>query len=1081
VGRRGEAPLVPPYIPLNVKRALALPEMPIRLVVLFRIDYQSRRAGGAVRGRGISGASVSHLTRSHSSDSTRRFLVIPRWNPHEETRSMQHATCDRAIRHWLLPRALLLGFGLLILNHPAWGQLPSTDFGPRMGDAPDAGGGIAIPSRTKPARMAPEAPESRRSLESFDPQEKAAETPFTLDEPMAAVKIEGNTTIPNGEIAKHIKTRPGRTVTARQIKDDVDALVRTRWFATVEPSIRRTDDGNVLVFRVLERPIVRKVEYKGNKKIKTKDFDRMTQLKPGQPYDVSVNKECARRILQHYHEKGFAFATVELERGDVRSDPDREVVFLINEGPKVKVTSVQFDGNDTFYDPLLKTKTRSKTRILWLFGGKYDPSTINDDIEGVRNYYYSLGYFDVQITPEQKFADDKSTVELHYHIQEGQRYRINEISVVGNEVLSEEDILKLMKVQPGEEYNERNIAKDVDAIMAKYGEQGRLFAQVAPIRRWSEEPGVLDLVYRINEDKVYRIRNIGVHIAGDYPHTRTNLIRNIATIQPGDLADPKKIQMFKQRLAGSGYFDTDGGGPRIETNPVKNKTWVAATPMDVARGQSDLPFGRNDLPIGQNDLLSPLTDLPIGHTVSRPSTPATKVAATRPVDGGQRKAPPVTSNKTSEPEDDPYLLKYEPVDPDPVPADDNARLLPITPLFRAQSRDPLRPPENAIYDVSPQGDPFGKAIQNPDPYDDLNRLPPPEFIDIDTYLSEARTGRLMFGVGVNSNSGLVGNIVLSEQNFDIRRPPTSWDDLWNGTAWRGAGEKFRIEAMPGTQFSRYLVDWTNPYFMDTNNSLGVSGFYFNRYYQNWTEQRLGGRVRVGRQFTQQWSGSTALRLERVDVFNPSTANPPQLLKDALGTNLLSTVMFNIAHDTRDSPFMPSQGHHAEVNFEQAFGQYDYSRVNVEGRQYFTMYQRADGGGKHILSVRGEVGWTGNSTPIFERFFAGGLQSFRGFYFRSVSPKQNGVYVGGDWMMLGSVEYMLPVMANEMVRVVTFSDFGTVTDRVSLSDFRVSVGAGLRITVPMLGPTPLALDWAVPLVKDPNDRTQLFSFFMGLNR
>lgn len=954
---------------------------------------------------------------------------------------MQHATCDRANRLWSLPRALMLGCGLLLCGSVAWGQFPGREaFGPG-GETPDTGRGLALPqgSRAKPARL---------SAESL---EKTPETPFTLDEPMAEVKIEGNTTIPNSEIAKHIMTRPGRTVTAKQIKDDVDALVRTRWFATVEPSIRRTDAGNILVFRVLERPIVRKVEYKGNKKIKTKVFDQMTQLKPGQPYDVSTNRECARRILEHYHDKGYTFATVELERGDVRDDPDREVVFLINEGPKVKVTKVDFDGNSTFYDPLLKTKTRTKTQILWLFGGKYDASTVNDDIEGIRNYYYSLGYFDVKITPEQKFSDDKSKVELHYQIDEGVRYRINEIVVMGNEVLSEEEIRGMMKVKPGEDYNERHITKDVEAIMAKYGTQGRLFAQVAPVRRWSEEPGVLDLVYRINEDKPYRIRNINIHIAGDYPHTRNNLIRNITPIHPGDLADPKKLQNFKQRMAGSGYFEQENGGPRIETNIVKNKNWLTAEQMDVARGQNSLP---------------------VGHSVSRPEGKPT----------GNKTGEVIKSRAPVEHPEIPYLIDFpkESELPQADPEDDNARLAPITPVFRGQSRDPLKPPENPIYDVSPQGDPWGKAIQNPDPYD-WDRMPPPEFIDIDTYLSEARTGRLMFGVGVNSNSGLVGNIVLSEQNFDIRRPPTSWDDVWNGTAWRGAGEKFRIEAMPGTQLSRYLVDWTDPYFMDTNNSLGVSGFYFNRYYLNWTEQRLGGRLRVGRQFTQQWSGSASLRLENVDVFNPSVANPPPLLKEALGSSFLSTGLFSIAHDTRDSPFMPSQGHHAEVTFEQAFGEFKYSRVDAEARQYFTTYQRADGGGKHILSMRGEVAWTGSDTPIFERFYAGGFQSFRGFYFRGVSPVQNGVYVGGDWMVLGSIEYQVPVLANEMVKVVTFSDFGTVTDKASLSDFRISVGAGLRVTVPMMGPTPIALDWAVPLAKDPTDKTQLFSFYIGVNR
>ena len=262
-------------------------------------------------------------------------------------------------------------------------------------------------------------PSKIRQVSDFEQADEKPDSPFHLDEAVVDVVIEGNSTIPNPEIAKHIKTRPGRPVTQKQIKDDVDALVRTRWFASVEPTLRRTDEGVVLVFRVLERPIVRRVEYKGLKKVKQKVFDSMTQLKPGSPFDVSSNRECARRIEEYYRDNGFAFATVTLEKGDDRDD--REVVFLISEGPKVHVSSVQFDGNREFYDGILKTKTRTKTRILWLFGGKYDPSSVKDDIEGVKQYYHSLGYFDVDIKHRLEFSEDKSKLEIHYDVDEGIR------------------------------------------------------------------------------------------------------------------------------------------------------------------------------------------------------------------------------------------------------------------------------------------------------------------------------------------------------------------------------------------------------------------------------------------------------------------------------------------------------------------------------------------------------------------------------------------------------------------------------------------------------------------------------------
>ncbi|MDB5347878.1 MAG: outer membrane protein assembly complex YaeT protein [Schlesneria sp.] len=328
------------------------------------------------------------------------------------------------------------------------------------------------------------------------------------DESIVSVKFSGNNFHPKADLAKHVKTRPGTDVTPKQIKDDVDALIRTRWFAHVEPIIHSTDEGLVLTYKVTERPLISSVEYKGNNKISTETLSKLTQLKLDQPFDVSINRECVQRIQEYYREKGFSFTTVELARGDLRNDPDRDIVFLIDEGPKVKITKVAFEGTRPLDATSPENKAPAKNTVLLLSGGKFDPNSSDSDLESLRTYYYSLGYFDVQIPSEKVFSDDKSKVEINYRIAEGLRYRINSIAIVGNDVISEDEIRRLMKVKPGEEYNQRHIHKDIEAILAKYGSRGQFFAKVHPIGKFPDEPGVIDLVYQIDEDKVYRIRDV---------------------------------------------------------------------------------------------------------------------------------------------------------------------------------------------------------------------------------------------------------------------------------------------------------------------------------------------------------------------------------------------------------------------------------------------------------------------------------------------------------------------------------------------------------------------------------------------
>ena len=159
-----------------------------------------------------------------------------------------------------------------------------------------------------------------------------------------------------------------------------------------------------------------------------------------------------------------------------------------------------------------------------------------------------------------------------------------------------------------------------------------------------------------------------------------------------------------------------------------------------------------------------------------------------------------------------------------------------------------------------------------------------DFKDLLVTVKETMTGSVMFGASVNSDAGLVGSIVLNERNFDIMRPPCSIEDILNGRAFRGAGQEFRMEAVPGTQVQRYSVSFREPYLFDLPYSLTTSAYYFDRSYTEYLESRLGFNVAVGHQFSRCWNASIGMRVENVDITQVPFFAPPDIL-DAQGDNL----------------------------------------------------------------------------------------------------------------------------------------------------------------------------------------------------
>lgn len=367
------------------------------------------------------------------------------------------------------------------------------------------------------------------------------------------------------------------------------------------------------------------------------------------------------------------------------------------------------------------------------------------------------------------------------------------------------------------------------------------------------------------------------------------------------------------------------------------------------------------------------------------------------------------------------------------------------------------------------------TIADPDPDD-------PRYRDVFIEVKEGDTGSINFGAAVSSDLGVFGSIGLTQRNFDIADFPESFDEFIRGRAFRGAGQIFNINVQPGNDYSNYSIGLSDPYLFGTDNALSSSLAFTKRQQENYDESRAGGTLRLSRRLGEVWTGYVSTRYQSIDLTNIANSAPVDVF-NVQNKNIVSGVGTGIVRTTVDNRARPTRGSRLELGMEQIGllgGDFDFTRVTAEHTVFLTMDEDFLGR-KSVLTLHTQLGYQfGGDTPIYERFFLGG-RSFRGFDYRTVSPRglrRNGNPstdpIGGDWLFFCGAQYDFPIF-ERFIGGVAFIDTGTVTSDLSFDNYRVSVGIGIRLFIPQLGQAPLAFDFGFPIVKESTDQTQLLSF------
>lgn len=393
---------------------------------------------------------------------------------------------------------------------------------------------------------------------------------------------------------------------------DLDALdrhIHTLWqrelIDDIRVSVVPVTGGVRLEITIVDRPRLLSVHYVGLKRVANSDIkeridrDRVAVYE-GQPVARGELERLTRLIEEMYREKGFRFAQVnfsleEVSRGQVRA------TYTIDEGDKVKIGDINFDGNTVYSDFHLRRsmkKTKESGFITKFFKKDiYNPANIDEDLDNLRELYRKKGYKDIliarpEITVEAKrpkastIEKQKRRLAVTIPIEEGERWKLGDISIDGNEVLSDEFLLRQFEHPKGGWLRAKTIDDALEKITDVYRSLGYIFSDLETELR--ERPGnIADLVLHIDEKDQFRVGRI--QFDGN-EKTRDKVLRRELLVQESTVMNMSALRNSMLKIRQLNYFDIDENEPIDFDFNTEEKT-VDLTLKGTEADRTELQFG----------------------------------------------------------------------------------------------------------------------------------------------------------------------------------------------------------------------------------------------------------------------------------------------------------------------------------------------------------------------------------------------------------------------------------------------------------------------------------------------------------
>ena len=385
-----------------------------------------------------------------------------------------------------------------------------------------------------------------------------------------SVEFRGFQSVSEELVLSNVQLRAGMDYNAALVDQSIRMLYGTGLFEFVEVQVKdATGDSVNVIFNIIPKYTVDQIVFEGNSKFSQDRLIDKGELQVGVPLDEYQISEAASNIKAFYIKKGYPDISVDYRIQRDKTTGEAVVVFEIDEGDKVRIKGLSFEGNEVFEDGKLAGvfETKKRNWISWLTGsGRFDEARFKEDLELLRTFYRNRGYLDVKIDEDSVVLDFKTARDLYIKIrvEEGEQYLLGELSVENATIFTSDELLSGVKVETNDPFSPEEIDGAASVVRDYYTSRGYLNTGVRVERVPNMDTRAIDIIFRINESEKYYVESINVE---GNTITKTRVIVRELALRPGDVFDLRRMKTSESRLNNTRYFEAVRLNPEYTNIP----------------------------------------------------------------------------------------------------------------------------------------------------------------------------------------------------------------------------------------------------------------------------------------------------------------------------------------------------------------------------------------------------------------------------------------------------------------------------------------------------------------------------------